>query len=95
MTDIFCFAESWLSFSNAFKDVKLLLCFAVVYLVLSFKGFKSLTSLMLMFLYFFFFNLFLITCMLSSSIISTFERSLFRCKSFFSYFFSADLKKMH
>lgn len=43
--DIFCHAESWLSFSNAFKAMKLLLCFAVMYLVLSFKSFKSIRGI--------------------------------------------------
>lgn len=39
--DIFCLAESWLSFSNDFMAMKLRLHFAVAYLVLTFKSFKS------------------------------------------------------
>lgn len=67
----FCLAESWLSPSNAFNTMKLLLCFTLVYIVFSLKSFKSMQGIHYVnTLLSLFFYPFIITCMLSSSIIS-------------------------
>lgn len=74
--DTSCLVESWLSCSNALKAMKLLLCFAVVYLILSFKSFKSINGIVnVNVLWFIFIYLFLITCMLSPSIITSSPKS--------------------